>query len=41
MKKEAKKFKAGGETIFKSDTEAPGYEADLKKAKVQYTKSNV
>jgi hypothetical protein len=37
--KEAIKFKAAGETIFKSDTEAAGYETDLKKAGVKYTKS--
>lgn len=36
---EAQKFKASGETIFKSDTEAASYEADLKKAGVKYTKS--
>ena len=39
--KEATKFKAGGETIFKSDTETPGYEADLRKAGVKYVKTKV
>jgi hypothetical protein len=37
--KEAIKFKAAGETIFKSDSEAAGYETDLRKAGVKYTKS--
>ena len=38
---EAKKYKAGGEIIFKSDTEAQGFEKDLAKAGVKFTKSNV
>jgi ribosome modulation factor len=41
LKKEAIKFKAGGETIFKNNSEAGSYEADLKKAGVKYTKTNV
>jgi hypothetical protein len=36
---EATKFKAGGETIFKSDMDAQGFEQDLRKAGVKYTKS--
>ena len=40
IKKEAVKFKAAGETIFKNNAEASAYEADLKKAGVKYTKSN-
>jgi len=40
LKKEAVKFKAGGETIFKNNTEAGAYEADLKKAGVKYVKSS-
>ena len=39
LKKEATKFKAGGETIFTSDNEASSKEAELKKAGVKYTKS--
>jgi len=40
IKKEAVKFKAGGETIFTSNQEAGSKEAELKKAGVKYTKSN-
>jgi len=40
LKKEAKKFKAGGETIFTNDAEAASKETELKKAGVKYTKSN-
>lgn len=36
---EATKFKAGGETIFKSDVDAQGFEQDLRKAGVKYVKS--
>lgn len=36
---EATKFKAGGETIFKSDMDAQGFEQDLRKAGVKYVKS--
>lgn len=39
--KEATKFHAGGEVIFTKDSEAPGYEADLKRAGVKYTKEKV
>jgi hypothetical protein len=39
--KEATKFHAGGEVIFTKDSEAPGYEADLKRAGVRYTKEKV
>lgn len=39
--KEATKFHAGGEVIFKKDSEVPGYEADLKSAGVKYTKEKV
>jgi len=41
LKKEAIKFKAGGETIFKNNSEAGSYEMDLKKSGVKYTKTNV
>jgi len=37
--KEASKFKAGGEVVFKSDKEAAGYEADLRNAGVKYIKT--
>jgi ribosome modulation factor len=40
LKKEAIKFKAGGETIFTDNQEAGAKEAELKKAGVKYTKSN-
>jgi ribosome modulation factor len=40
LKKEAVKFKAGGETIFTNNQEAGAKEAELKKAGVKYTKSN-
>jgi hypothetical protein len=36
---EAKKFNAGGEVIFKSDAEAPGFEQDLRKKGVKFTKT--
>ena len=39
--KEAIKFKAGGETIFKSDADSSSYETDLRKAGVKYVKSKV
>ena len=39
IKKEAIKYKAGGETFFKSETDAKSFEADLVKAKVPFTKS--
>lgn len=39
--KEATKFHAGGEVIFKKDSEVPGFEADLKSAGVKYTKEKV
>ena len=39
--KEATKFHAGGEVIFKKDSEVAGYEADLKSAGVKYTKEKV
>ena len=39
--KEATKFKAAGETIFKSDAESSSYETDLRKAGVKYVKSKV
>ncbi len=39
--KEATKFHAGGEVIFKKDSEVAGYEADLKSAGVRYTKEKV
>jgi len=38
---EATKFHAGGEVIFTKDSEATGYEADLKRAGVKYTKEKV
>ena len=41
IKKEAVKFKAGGETIFTNNQEAGSKEAEFKKAGVKYTKSNV
>ena len=41
LKKEAVKFKAGGETIFKNSSEASPYEADLKKSGVKYTKTTI
>jgi len=41
LKKEAIKFKAGGETIFKNNAEATPYESDLKKAGVKYVKTSV
>lgn len=41
IKKEAVKFKAGGETIFKNSQDATPFEADLKKSGVKYTKTNV
>ena len=39
--KEATKFHAGGEVLFKKDSEVPGFEADLKSAGVKYTKEKV
>ena len=39
--KEATKYHAGGEIIFKKDSEAPGFEADLKSAGVKFTKEKV
>jgi ribosome modulation factor len=39
LKKEATKFKAGGETIFTNDAEAASKEIELKKSGVKYTKS--
>jgi hypothetical protein len=39
--KEATKFHAGGEVIFTKDSDAMGYEADLKRAGVKYTKEKV
>lgn len=39
--KEATKFHAGGEVIFKKDSEVPGFEADLKSAGVKFTKEKV
>jgi hypothetical protein len=39
--KEATKFHAGGEVIFKKDSEVAGYEADLRSAGVKYTKEKV
>ena len=39
--KEATKFHAGGEIIFKKDSEVPGFEADLKSAGVKFTKEKV
>ena len=38
---EATKFHAGGEVIFTKDSDAMGYEADLKRAGVKYTKEKV
>ncbi|NBP04497.1 MAG: hypothetical protein EBU90_31325, partial [Proteobacteria bacterium] len=40
LKKEAVKFKAGGETIFTNNAEAAAKEAELKKAGVKYTKTS-
>jgi hypothetical protein len=40
IKKEAVKFKAGGETMFTSNAEAPSKEAELKKAGVKYIKTS-
>jgi hypothetical protein len=39
LNKEAQKFKAGGETIFTSDKEAPAKKMELQKAGVKYTQS--
>lgn len=39
--KEATKFHAGGEVIFTKDSDAAGYEADLKNAGVKYRKEKV
>lgn len=39
--KEATKFHAGGEVIFRKDSEAQGFENDLKSAGVKYTKEKV
>ena len=39
--KEAVKFHAGGEVIFTKDSDAAGYEADLKNAGVKYRKEKV
>ena len=38
---EATKFKAGGEVIFTADNMAPDKEAELRKAKVAFTKTKV
>ena len=41
IKKEAVKYKVGGETIFKADSDAKSFEDDLTKARLKFTKTKI